>query len=130
VVVEELASCGCCLLLRSNFGMTTTTHKLHVSKHTTMKIEVIDIDCECILKLRDLIMIFRLHHSGITMKYHHQLSGLRAPTYMSPPWPFNRAGDKVWSSAKVSAHSFDGICLQRCMLTSSFLTPCIVTLIH
>jgi hypothetical protein len=42
-------------------------------------------------KLRDLL-IFRLHHSEITMKYHRQLSGLRAPTYMSPPWPFNRAG--------------------------------------
>jgi hypothetical protein len=37
-----------------------------------------------IFKLRNLL-IFRLHHSGITMKYHHQLSGLRAPTYMSPP---------------------------------------------
>jgi hypothetical protein len=32
---------ACCLLLRSNFGMTTTPHKLQVNKHTTMKIEVI-----------------------------------------------------------------------------------------
>jgi hypothetical protein len=37
-----------------------------------------------LLKLRNLL-IFRLHQSGITMKYHHQLSGLRAPSYMSPP---------------------------------------------
>jgi hypothetical protein len=26
------------------------------------------------------------------MKHHHQLSGLRAPSYKSPPWPFNKAG--------------------------------------
>jgi hypothetical protein len=32
---------GCWLLRRSNFDMTTTTHKLQVNKHTTMKIEVI-----------------------------------------------------------------------------------------
>jgi hypothetical protein len=32
---------ACCLLLRSNFGMTTTTDKLQVNKHTTVKIEVI-----------------------------------------------------------------------------------------
>jgi hypothetical protein len=52
VVVEELLVClhlcGCCWLLaagcwllRSNFDMATTTHKLQVNKHTTMKIEVI-----------------------------------------------------------------------------------------
>jgi hypothetical protein len=42
-----VAAAGCwllaagCLLLRSNFDRTTTTHKLQVNKHTTMKIEVI-----------------------------------------------------------------------------------------
>jgi hypothetical protein len=45
-VVSWCLLCGCCCLLlaavRSNFGMTTTTHKLQVNlKHTTMKIEVI-----------------------------------------------------------------------------------------
>jgi hypothetical protein len=62
-------------LNQNDLPMSTTYHR----RNTRMQ------------KLRDLL-IFRLHHSGITMKYHHQLSGFRAPTYMSPPWPFNRAG--------------------------------------
>jgi hypothetical protein len=33
-----LLAAGCLLL---NFDMTTTTHKLQVNKHTTMKIEVV-----------------------------------------------------------------------------------------
>jgi membrane-associated HD superfamily phosphohydrolase len=41
-----VAAAGCWLLLAAgcwllNFDMTTTTHKLQVDKHTTMKIEVI-----------------------------------------------------------------------------------------
>jgi hypothetical protein len=42
-VLGACASCdGCCCLLRRNFGMTTTPHKLPKGQqHTTMKIEVI-----------------------------------------------------------------------------------------
>jgi hypothetical protein len=36
----EMLAAGC-LLLRSNFDRTATTHKLQINKHTTMKIEVI-----------------------------------------------------------------------------------------